>query len=85
MARKKNDIDIEALLENAEEAPVEVEAPKEEIEEDELVVAPVEEEPLQTFANEPAQPFDFPKEDAPKGIGGSYFIDATGKRVKRLN
>ena len=84
MAKKKAETDIEALLGGEEkEAPVEAkEEAKEEIKEDDLVVAPVEEKPLQTFAK-PAQPFKKPKEDAPKGVGGSYYIDATGTRVKR--
>lgn len=82
MAKKKNEIDIEALL---DDKPAE-EAMDQDIKEDELVATPEEEEPLQTFANEPAQPFNSPKgDDAPKGVGGAYYIDALGKRVKRTN
>ena len=93
MARKRADIDLDSLLrvnedtepkEEPKEEEVLVESePVKEIKEEELVVVPVKEEPLQTFANKPAQPFNDLKEDAPRGVGGSYYIDATGTRVKR--
>ena len=85
MARKKTEIDLDDLLatpsNEAEDAKESEEA--KEIKEDDLVVKPEVVEPLQTFAKEPAQPFKSPSEDAPKGVGGSYYIDATGTRVKR--
>lgn len=81
MPRKKAETDIEALL-GGEEVETPVEDAKEEIKEDDLVVTPVKDEPLQTFAK-PAQPFKKPQRDASKGVGGSYYIDATGTRVKR--
>lgn len=76
MAKKKTE--IEALIEEPES-----DLYADEIKEDELVVEPESVEPLQTIANEPAQPFNEPKEDAPKGVGGSYYIDSNGTRVKR--
>ena len=76
MAKKKTE--IEALI---EEPKADLYA--DEIKEDELVVKPKKAEPLQTIAKEPAQPFNEPKEDAPKGVGGSYYIDSNGTRVKR--
>lgn len=76
MAKKKTE--IEALIEEPKS-----DLYADEIKEDELVVEPEKVEPLQTFANEPAQPFNEPKEDAPKGVGGSYYIDSNGTRVKR--
>ena len=91
MAKKKAEIDLESLLETPKETKVEElaepaseeAATVKEIKEDELVVKPEGFEPLQTFANAPAQPFNDLKEDAPRGVGGSYYIDATGTRVKR--
>lgn len=84
MPKKKNEIELDDLLDSKKEEAKEVES-KEEIKEDELVAKPVKGEPLQTFANEPAQPFNKPEEVASKGVGGSYYIDAQGKRVKRTN
>lgn len=79
MAKKKTE--IEELI---DETPKEDSALySDEIKEDELVVKPEVVEPLQTVAKEPAQPFNEPKEDAPKGVGGSYYIDSNGTRVKR--
>ena len=76
MAKKKTE--IEALIEEPKS-----DLYADEIKEDELVVEPESVEPLQTIAKEPAQPFNEPKEDAPKGVGGSYYIDSNGTRVKR--
>lgn len=76
MAKKKTE--IEALIEEPKS-----DLYADEIKEDELVVEPEKVEPLQTIAKEPAQPFNEPKEDAPKGVGGSYYIDSNGTRVKR--
>jgi len=78
MAKKK--LKIEDILEGAEKQDSNLYS--DEIKEDELVVEP-KVEPLQTIAKEPAQPFNKPKEDAPKGVGGSYYIDSNGTRVKR--
>ena len=82
MSKKKTE--IEELLESAEETPVENPTLyADEIKEDDLVVEPKKVEPLQTFAEKPAQPFNNLKEDAPRGVGGSYYIDSNGTRVKR--
>lgn len=79
MAKKKTETDIDSLLEiKPEEEPVKEET----IKQYELVETP-EEVSLQTIANEPAQTFNIPSKDALKGVGGSYYIDATGTRVKR--
>ena len=77
MVKKKTE--IEALIEEPKDSKLYAD----EIKEDELVAEPETVESLQTFANEPAQPFNEPKEDAPKGVGGSYYIDSNGTRVKR--
>ena len=77
MSKKKTE--IEALIEE----PAKSQLYADEIKEDELAVEPAKVEPLQTFAKEPAQPFNDLKEDAPRGVGGSYYIDSNGTRVKR--
>lgn len=79
MAKKKTE--IEELIDELPKDDSKLYS--EEIKEDELAVEPEEVEPLQTIAKEPAQPFNEPKEDAPKGVGGSYYIDSDGTRVKR--
>lgn len=79
MAKKKTETDIDSLL---DDTPKEESSKEESIKQYELVETP-EEVSLQTFANQPAQTFNIPSKDASKGVGGSYYIDATGTRVKR--
>ena len=91
MARKKAEIDLDSLVETSKEQVEDITEPAskeaatvKELKEDDLVVKPEEVKPLQTFAKEPAQPFYPPQEDAFRGVGGSYFIDSNGTRVKRI-
>lgn len=87
MVKKKTN--IEELLEGSDLDEVSVKDKDDstlyadEIKEDDLVVEPEKVEPLQTVAKKPAQPFNNLKEDAPRGVGGSYYIDSNGTRVKR--
>ena len=96
MAKKKTETDIDSLLgikpdvepdkEEVVEIPEVVEPIKDfgdkDIKQYELGVAPGG-FPLQAFAKQPTQTFNNPLKDASKGVGGSYYIDATGARVKR--
>lgn len=79
MAKKK----IEDILEESKEIKDTSSLYADGIKEDDLVVEPEVVKPLQTIAKTPAQPFNSPKDDAPRGVGGSYYIDSNGTRVKR--